>query len=87
MQAAARTVFGDDPELGMDRECIDDHVDVLRIAVSQLRQNLDFVQHSLDALIFFKIMHLEVMWINVNYFQSYNFLPRQVISFKETCQQ
>ena len=66
MKTAPRTIFGDDPELGMNREGVDDHVYILCIAFSQLRQDLDFVLYSLDAFIFLNIMHLEVMRVYVN---------------------
>lgn len=66
METAPRAIFGDDPQLGMDRKRVDDQIDVLCIAISQLGQDLDFMQYSLDALIFLKKMHLEVMWIHVN---------------------
>ncbi len=66
MKTAPRTVLGDDPQLGMNREGVDDHVYILCIAFSQLRQDLDFVQYSLDALIFLNMRHLEVMRVYVN---------------------
>ncbi len=73
-------IFGDDPQLGMYRKCVYDQIDVLRIAISQLGQDLDFMQYSLDALIFLKKMHLEVMWIYVNDLESDNLVASQVIS-------
>lgn len=66
VETTSGAVFGDDPQLGMDGKRVDDQVDVLCIAVSQLGQDLDFMQYSLDALILLQEMHLEVVWIHVN---------------------
>lgn len=82
MQTTSWTILRDYPKLRVDWEGVDDEIDILGIAVSQLSQDLDFVQDSLYAVVFLQVMNFEVMWIHIDNFQSHYFVSCQVIPLR-----
>jgi len=68
-----RTIFGNDPELAVDREGIVDDVDVLGSALFELLQHLNLVDEVFEVLIFFASVDTIIGGIDVDDFECHDF--------------
>lgn len=69
-----RTVFGDNPELAVDRESIIDDVDVLGAALFELLQDLDLMDKVFEVLVFLAGVDTVIGGIDVDDFECHDFL-------------
>lgn len=85
MHTSSRTVFGDDPELAVDRKSIVDAVYVLCFTLLELLEYLDLVDEVFDVLIFLASVGFVVGGIDVDDFERYDLASFLVATVQITC--